>query len=52
MAHLRSSTDKEIDNSDHIKYIFLKNSWSEDVKYCVFDEDGPKYLGCGTKYSL
>ena len=46
-----SSTDKEIYHFDPIKCIFLETSWSGDVKYCIFDKDGPKYLGCGTKYS-
>ena len=48
---LWSTTDNEIDHSDPIKYIFLESFWSGQVKYCIFDDDGPKYLGCGTKYS-
>ena len=38
-------------HSDPIKYIFLESFWSGRVKYCIFDDDGPKYLGRGTKFS-
>ena len=45
-----SSTDKDMYHSDPIKCIFLESFWSGDVKYCIFGEYGPEYLGHGTKY--